>query len=96
MSTVVELDRAVGTVLELARREGDILVIVVGDHETGGLQLAGQPGAPELIWRDTYHSGEAVPIFAEGPGAAAFGRFLDNTEVGRTLLELVAGMGAGS
>jgi alkaline phosphatase len=95
MSSLVELDQAVGVVLDFARLEGDVLVIVVGDHETGGLQLAGMPGKPELVWRDDYHSGEAVPILAEGPGAAAFGRFLDNTEVGRALLDLVAGMGSG-
>ncbi|HLT90432.1 MAG TPA: alkaline phosphatase [Woeseiaceae bacterium] len=92
--SVVELDEAVGAVLDFARRRGDVLVIVVGDHETGGLQVAGTPGAPELVWRDDYHSGEAVPIFAEGPGAAAFGRFIDNTDVGRTLRELVGRMGS--
>lgn len=93
MSAVVELDKTVGAVLDFARTHGDILVIVVGDHETGGLQLAGKPGEPELVWRDDYHSGEAVPIFSEGPGSAAFGRFLDNTEVGEALLALVAHMG---
>lgn len=93
MSSVVELDKAVGAVLAFAHARGDILVIVVGDHETGGLQVAGVPGAPELIWRDKYHSGEAVPIFSEGPGSGAFGGFIDNTSVGKALFALVARMG---
>ena len=92
--SLVALDKTVGVVREFARRRGDILVIVVGDHETGGLQVAGAPDAPEAIWRDGYHSGEAVPIFSEGPGAQAFTGFLDNTEVGRALLALVGGSGA--
>lgn len=92
-SSLVALDKAVGAVAEFARRNGGILVIVVGDHETGGLQVGGTWEAPEAIWRDHYHSGEAVPIFSMGPGAGAFTGFLDNTEVGRALLALVGRMG---
>lgn len=92
-ASVLEVDDTVGVALDFARERGGILVVVVGDHETGGLQIAGEPGAPELVWRDDYHSGEAVPIFAEGPGAAAFGGFIDNTDVGKALLALVGRMG---
>lgn len=92
-SSLVALDRTVGAVTEFARRRGDILVIVASDHETGGLQVGGTWDEPEAIWRDTYHSGEAVPIFSEGPGAEAFTGFLDNTDVGRALLALARRMG---
>jgi alkaline phosphatase len=92
-TSIVELDEAVAAVTDFTRQRGDILVIVASDHETGGLQIAGTPGQPELIWRDDYHSGEAVPIFAEGPGAAGFGGFIDNTEVGKALVALVGRMG---
>ena len=91
--SLAALDETVGAVTDFARRRGDILVIVVGDHETGGLQVGGAPDAPEAIWRDTYHSGEAVPIFSEGPGTEAFTGFLDNTDVGRALLALVGETG---
>lgn len=92
-TSVLALDETVGVVVDFARRRGDILVVVTGDHETGGLQIAGTPHAPELIWRDDYHSGEAVPVFSEGPGAAAFGGFIANTDVGKALLALVDRMG---
>lgn len=87
--SLLELDKTVGAVTEFARQRGDTLVIVVGDHETGGLQVGGTWNEPVAIWRDVYHSGEAVPIFAFGPGAAAFTGFLDNSEVGQALLALV-------
>ncbi|HET6629562.1 MAG TPA: alkaline phosphatase [Woeseiaceae bacterium] len=90
---LVALDQTVGTVADFARARGGILVIVVGDHETGGMQVGGTRDAPEAIWRDDYHSGEAVPIFSMGPGADAFTGFLDNTDVGRALLALVGRMG---
>lgn len=91
--SLAELDAAVGAVVDFARARGDILVIVLGDHETGGLQIGGTPDGPETIWRDNYHSGEAVPVFTEGPGAEAFTGFIDNTDVGRALLALVGRMG---
>lgn len=92
---LVALDKTVGVVTDFARQHGDILVIVVGDHETGGMQVGGTREAPEAIWRDDYHSGEAVPMFSMGPGADAFTGFLDNAEVGRALLALIGQMGDG-
>ncbi|MEN3042985.1 MAG: alkaline phosphatase [Fervidobacterium sp.] len=37
---VVEFDNAVKVALDFAKRDGNTLVIVVGDHETGGLSLS--------------------------------------------------------
>jgi alkaline phosphatase len=87
------LDEAVGIVMDFARQRGDILVIVVGDHETGGLQIGGTWSEPANSWGSDYHTGAAVPIFAAGPGAAAFDGFRENTAVGNTLLSLVRRMG---
>ena len=92
--SLVALDETVGAVTDFARERGDILVIVVGDHETGGMQVGGTRDVPEAIWRDNYHSGEAVPIFSEGPGSKAFTGFIDNTDVGKALLALVGRMGS--
>lgn len=91
--SLLSLDETVGAVMRFARQRGDILVIVASDHETGGLQVGGTWSEPEAIWTATYHSGEAVPVFSDGPGARAFGGFLDNTDVGKALLELVGQMG---
>ncbi|HEX2139950.1 MAG TPA: alkaline phosphatase [Woeseiaceae bacterium] len=86
---LIALDETVGAVTAFAQQRGDILVIVVGDHETGGLQVDSTWSERGASWRDGYHSGEAVPIFAVGPGAEAFSGFLDNSEVGKALLALV-------
>jgi alkaline phosphatase len=79
--------------MDLVRERGDILVIVTGDHETGGLQIGGSWDAPEDVWGSRDHTGEAVPMFAAGPGAEAFAGFGENTEVGKSLLSLVETMG---
>ena len=87
------LDQTVGVAMDFARERGDILVVVVGDHETGGLQIDGPWDAPQDSWATRDHTGEAIPIFAAGPGAAAFTGFNENTAVGDALLALVRRMG---
>ena len=87
------LDETVGVAMKFARARGDILVIVVGDHETGGLQLAGTWDEPADSFGSRHHTGAWIPLFADGPGAAFFGGLQENTAVGRALLELVGYMG---
>lgn len=92
--SVRSLDETVGVALDFANRQGDVLVIVTGDHETGGLQILGQAGESlQMKWTTGGHTGEAIPIFSKGPGAEAFSGFLDNTDVGKKLLALVGKMG---
>jgi len=93
-ASVRSLDETVGVALDFANRQGNVLIIVTGDHETGGLQILGQAGQPlQMKWTTGGHTGEAIPIFAKGPGAEAFSGFLDNTDVGKKLLALVGKMG---
>lgn len=76
-------DATVRVVLDRAARHPDVLVIVAGDHETGGLALL--PGGT-LAWSTDGHTGAAVPLFAHGPGAGQLAGLLANTYVGRRLL----------
>jgi alkaline phosphatase len=89
---LLEFDAAIGRVLAFARRRGDTLVVVTGDHETGGLALvASEPanGPPfEARWATNGHSAVDVPLFATGPGAQRFGGFLDNTEIARRIADV--------
>ncbi|NVB79257.1 MAG: alkaline phosphatase [Kofleriaceae bacterium] len=82
-------DETVGVVLDFAEKRGDVLVVVAGDHETGGLQLTGTPDQIECRWATDGHTGGAVPLFARGPGASRFATYLDNAEVGKALLDLL-------
>ena len=86
---VLEFDRAVGVALEFARRTPGTLVIVTGDHETGGVSLAETGTDFTLRYTTTGHTASLVPLFAFGPGAEAFGGFRQNYEIGRTLLDIV-------
>ena len=89
---VTSFDEAVGVALDFAKKRGDTLVVVTSDHETGGMRVSETKMRSlfRVEWSTTDHTGEAVAVFAYGPGAAVFGGFQDNTDVGKKLLELVS------
>lgn len=91
--SLTSFDEAVGVALEFAKKRGDTLVLVTADHETGGLRVSETKTTSRwrIEWSASDHTATAVPLFAFGPGAAAFAGFQDNTEVGKKLLAAVAG-----
>ena len=85
------LDDAIRVAVEYRARRPDTLIVVVGDHETGGLSLVPRSGGTEARYSYTDHTETLVPLFAVGPGAERFGGIHRNDEVGRLLLEAVGG-----
>ncbi len=87
-----EFDAAVGVALAFARSRKDTLVVVVADHETGGLVVLppaqGSPKAWSVAWSTDDHSGNNVLLLADGPGASEFGGVRDNTEIPKTMARL--------
>lgn len=84
MEEMLDFDRAIGKVLEFAARDGQTLVIVTADHETGGVAVSdGNPetGMVKCDYTTTDHTGVMVPLFAYGPGADRFTGIMDNTHV---------------
>ncbi|MCK4894037.1 MAG: alkaline phosphatase [Calditrichia bacterium] len=85
-------DTAVTLGLEFAENNGNTLVIVTADHETGGLLITGGDVSGkdiEIAWHYTSHTGQMVPIFAAGPGSHLFSGIHDNTEIPKILAELL-------
>ena len=80
-----DFDKAIGDVLKSARINGDTLIIVTADHESGGLTIcdpdAGTKDAYKAKWATGGHSGVDLPILAEGPGAELFTGIKDNTQI---------------
>ncbi|MGH7570578.1 MAG: alkaline phosphatase [Gemmatimonadota bacterium] len=89
---VADIDRAIRVALDYRARRPETLIVVTGDHETGGLAVVpDSTGALEAEYVTTGHSLELVPLFAIGPGAEAFAGIRTNADVGRLLLERVRG-----
>jgi alkaline phosphatase len=87
---MLDLDAAVRVALDFREEHPGTLVLVVADHETGGVTLNNDDNRDIVLgYSTTYHTAAFVPLFAVGPGAERFGGILDNDEVGRILKELV-------
>jgi alkaline phosphatase len=89
---MLDFDRAIGIALDFQRTDPTTLILVVADHETGGLAIeTAANGNDSLVARYTTkgHTGQMVPLFASGPGAERFGGMIDNHRVGQLLMELV-------
>lgn len=93
---VADFDRAVGEAFDYADEHPGTLVVVLADHETGGLSIASKKtdftkGESGIDYRfgSTSHTGTLVPMFAYGCGAENFSRVMDNTEVSLTIQRLL-------
>jgi alkaline phosphatase len=69
-------------------RQAQTLIVVVGDHETGGLQINGPYGslseAGDKIgdgWTTGSHTAADTVIWSGGPGCWAMGAAIDNTDL---------------
>jgi alkaline phosphatase len=87
----IDFDNAVGKAMEFAKKDGETLIIVTADHETGGLALTGgdiKTGKVEgrFIYGD--HTAVMVPLFAYGPGSEIFTGYMDNTDVYKKCMSL--------
>lgn len=79
-----DFDRAIGQVLDFAAKDGETLVIVTADHETGGFSLnGGNLETGEVVGKFTTggHTGVMVPVFAFGPQAELFGGIQQNSDI---------------
>jgi alkaline phosphatase len=87
---MVAFDDAVRAALAYQNRHPQTLLVVLSDHETGGLAL--QPdstGAVVAAYTTTGHTAALVPVFARGPRAERFGGIIPNARVGELLLAAV-------
>lgn len=83
ISEMLDFDKAIGHILDFAEQDGETLVIITADHETGGLAINPGSSRHNLITSFTtdYHTAVLVPVFAYGPGSELLGGILDNTDI---------------
>ena len=90
VTEVLDFDQVVGQALRFADQDGQTLVIVTADHETGGLSLLDgdiPKGYVSGQFSTNDHTGIPVPVFAYGPGAEMFRGVYENTELFRKMLK---------
>ncbi|HRG78150.1 MAG TPA: alkaline phosphatase, partial [Cyclobacteriaceae bacterium] len=81
---MIDFDNAIGKVLDFAAADGNTLVVITADHETGGFSLVGgdmKAGTVDGKFTTGNHTGVMIPVFAYGPGAEQFSGIYQNTEI---------------
>ena len=90
LSEFKEFNTTLQRVLDFAKADGNTLVIVTADHETGGLTLSGGD-VERSISKGTFstkgHSATMVPVFSYGPNAELFKGIYENTAIFDKMLE---------
>ncbi|RXG21229.1 alkaline phosphatase [Leeuwenhoekiella aequorea] len=100
IAELIDFDEAIGKALDFAEKDGNTLVIVTSDHETGGFTLAAKKnkrddGSEYSDYREigpTFstggHSATLIPVFAFGPGSENFKGIYQNNEIFHKIINL--------
>ena len=86
----VDFSNAVQIALDYAKADGNTLVVVTADHETGGLTMIDPQGKYTNIafnYSTRSHTCLPVMIYAYGPGAEQFTGWMQNNEVKAKILK---------
>ena len=96
---MLDFEKVIAAALDFAEKDGNTLVVVTADHETGGLALGpklpeeGQSGYADYseiqpVFATGQHSATLIPVFAFGPGAEKFKGIYKNTEINHKMVAL--------
>ena len=84
IAEMLDFDRAVGKALDFAEKDGNTLVIITADHETGGMGINDgnfKDGTVDAGYTTGSHTGVMVPVFAYGPGSEQFRGIYENSDI---------------
>lgn len=91
---MLDFDKAVGAAMAFADANGETLVIVTADHETGGLTLLDgdlKKGYVNGHFSTDDHTAIMVPVFAYGPHSLDFRGVYENTEIFEKIMKILSG-----
>jgi alkaline phosphatase len=100
IAEMLDFEKTIEAALDFAEKDGNTLVVVTADHETGGLTLSA--GHDPQTGRDDYreieptyatggHSATLIPVFAYGPGSEEFNGIYQNTDLFKKMVKLAFG-----
>lgn len=81
---MLEFNETINAVLDFAEKDGNTLVVITADHETGGYSINDGIMKDSIVrgsFTTDYHTASMVPVFAYGPGAEEFTGIYDNTDI---------------
>lgn len=91
---VLDFDNAITAAVKFAEKNGNTLVVISADHETGALTLFyGDPakGSTSGVFTSVNHTPSPVPLFAYGPSSHEFMGVQENSDVAGKIIRLLIG-----
>lgn len=92
INEVLDMDKTLGAILDYAKVDGETLIVITADHETGGMTIPSgnlRDRSIKAAYSTSGHTGVVVPVFAFGPGAHEFTGFYENTDVFKKIKALL-------
>jgi len=92
IAELIDFDDTIGVALDFAEKDGETLVIVTADHETGGFTLGSDNNNYNKIkpvFSTNSHSATMVPVFAKGPGSEKFNGIYAINEIYHKMKSLI-------
>ena len=90
ISEFIDFNSAIKEALEFAKNDGNTLVVVTADHETGGMSLnGGEINNVNIKFNTKSHTGTMVPVFSFGPSSETFRGIYENTQIFYKLRESI-------
>ncbi|MBB5648139.1 alkaline phosphatase [Pedobacter cryoconitis] len=89
-----DFDKTVAEALRFADQDGETLVLITADHETGGLTLLDASAAEGRIqgeFSTNDHTNIMVPVYAYGPHSGDFTGTYPNNEIFKKIMKLFTG-----
>lgn len=91
IAEMIDFNKAIKEAIDFAEKDGNTLVIVTADHETGGYSITGGDEGGKIVgaFSTSHHTPALIPVFAYGPGAEKFSGIYENTAIFDKMLALM-------
>ena len=92
INEMIDFDNAIGKVLDYVEKDGETLLVITADHETGGFALNTGSTMDTIkgAFTSDYHTAALIPVFAKGPGEELFKGIYENTAIYDKMNKLVS------
>jgi alkaline phosphatase len=88
VNEMLDFDKTIGAAFDFADKDGNTLVIITADHETGGFSINGlKDGMVEGKFTTGGHTGVMIPVYAYGKGAEQFSGIYFNNDIFHKMLK---------